>query len=254
MKILNSNGYNYLFDITKKIGGTKDNNEVNIEKRKTFLHEGLVKENHTLEYHNNIKIDDKTIRQLNHLSSDKQDAEAAIIIHKIFNKIDNYEANDERLWGYLTCVIFKKYVIDRWSFTKNSSGEKFKNRFFYEGNGTTTRAYNAIARLYWAAERTYDKQNSSDPYHLTKMFYLKQDIATLYERNLGGYPTLLKEYLIFIENNKDKIKITSKIAQQLNAGINARGGVQDLSLLSSADIREVIKSVCEFYGYDNLSF
>ena len=50
-----------------------------------------------------------------------------------------------------------------------------------------------------------------DPYHLTKMFYLKQDIATLFERNLGAYNNLLIEYLLFVERNQDKI--TSKFAQ-----------------------------------------
>ena len=84
------------------------------------------------------------------------------------------------------------------------------------------------------------------------MFYLKQDIATLFERNLGAYNNLLIEYLLFVERNQDNI--TSKFAQNLNAGINARGGVQDLSLLSKEDIRDIIKSVCTYNGYDNLSF
>ena len=84
------------------------------------------------------------------------------------------------------------------------------------------------------------------------MFYINQDVTTLFERNLGAYNNLLIEYLLFVERNQDNI--TSKFAQNLNAGINARGGVQDLSLLSKEDVRDVIKSVCLFYGYDNLSF
>ena len=84
------------------------------------------------------------------------------------------------------------------------------------------------------------------------MFFINQDVTTLFERNLGAYNNLLIEYLLFVERNQNNI--TSKFAQNLNAGINARGGVQDLSLLSKKDIRDIIKSVCTYNGYDNLSF
>ena len=261
MKIFNKKGYDNFLDI---INFTHKENTLfkskkkipksYTERTKQFLTNREIKDSndYTLEFHLDINIEENLIRKLNSCANSKYDYEASLIIHNLFNKLTWFEANDKRLWGYLSSCVFLDYVRERWSFDDSSTPKTYIRRFFYEGTGVTTRARNAIARLYWSAEHSYDKNNIDDPYHLTKMFYLNQDITTLFERNIGTYNTLLIEYLFFIERNQDNI--TSKFAQNLNAGINARGGVQDLSLLSKEDIRDIIKSVCTYNGYDNLSF
>ena len=146
MKILTEKKYDELFFSTQKFAASKKDNNIDILSDSKFDKEIIIEENDTIDYHHNIEIDEVSLNKLNNfLHSSKDDYEASVLIHKMLEKINNFEANDKRLWGYLTCIKFREYVIKRWDFDSTSTKEKFKNRFFYEGSGTTQRAYNAIA-------------------------------------------------------------------------------------------------------------
>ena len=209
-----------------------------------FINGVDVKDSMTLDYINHeVFFEKDDINKINNNYKASDDYENAILIFKYLKGLSSFEGSDKRLWGYLTYVIFKKYTLNRWSKLKsNPSFNTIQDRFFYEGAGLYSRARNSIARLYWGTKNTIDEKNR-DKYHLTKIYFKVQDITTLFERNIGTYNNLLREYLSFLKTNKSLI--TSKKIQVLNRKINLQGSVQDLSTLSNNKIRTLLNKICD---------
>ena len=236
LKILSNKGYEFL--------------KSNAQNHKNDFLKGIkISDEMKLDYQNHtITFNQNDIDFINKNFQIKYDYENALIIYKYLNKISSYEASDKRLWGYLTCCLFKEYTLNRWKSLqkKDVTYSTIKSRFFYDGTGLNSRERNSIARLFWGVKNTIDDKND-DIYHLTKIYFKIQDLTTLFGRNIGTYNNLLIKYLKFLKENESLID--SKKIQNINKKLNLHGGVQDLSSLSNDKIKELLKNICLNSGY-----
>ena len=89
----------------------------------------------------------------------------APIIHQELkeNGCNRMAASKIDIWDYMTVFEFSEYVTWRWP-------NNPKTRYVGGNRGD-----NALSRLWFWAEMTYDEENGDDPYHYTKDVRLKQD-------------------------------------------------------------------------------
>lgn len=173
----------------------------------------------------------------------KDDCESSIKIFTELASLDKVQANDKRLWVTLTHTIFFNYVKQRWDITAASSENKIRDRYHFEGSGIDSRMGNAIARLWWTARVTSDK-NRSDEFELTRLAWEKQDIqVALMERTFSTYPNVVQGFLEFYKGNK---RMKEDELRLLLRGLNALGGVKLLPLLTKEEIRDEILRIAEF--------
>jgi len=88
------------------------------------------------------------------------DAELAPTLHRTLD-LTRYEAADAGLWHYLCLVRFPEFVHYRWDhvFDPDSPGN-MEEKFLKGGSDIYS---NALHRLWWAAELTYEDGASDDP-------------------------------------------------------------------------------------------
>lgn len=174
------------------------------------------------------------------------DLDNSIRLFSALKNLDLTQANDRRLWVTLTHTLFYDYTRKRWNITSTSSDSVIKDRLHFEGSGLRTRNQNSVARLWWAARITYD-ETRNDPFELTKLLWEKQDFyQNLIDRKFSTYPNVLLAFLEFYSSNRG---IDQKLEmRRLFKGINALGGVRVLPSLSTAEVKEHIYRLCQFYG------
>lgn len=95
------------------------------------------------------------------------DCNNAILLHQNLKGITRAMATDERLWAGIAVTIGYDYLLYRWPLDKLT---KLTYRWVFYTPGRRKLFYHGIARLWWYAELTYDK-NTDDPYHLTRFVY-----------------------------------------------------------------------------------
>jgi hypothetical protein len=95
------------------------------------------------------------------------DCNNAITLHQNLKGLTRSMATDERLWAGIAVTIGYDYLLYRWSIDKLT---KLTYRWVFYTPGRRKLFYHGIARLWWYAELTYDK-NADDPYHLTRFVY-----------------------------------------------------------------------------------
>ena len=119
-----------------------------------------------------------------------------ILYNALAGHINQIQASDLRLWSYLTHVINWEYMVKRWNIDisgvvldekKHLSKEQEKrmqqvidrigSRYFFKASKGKAFVRQGIARLYWSAYLTYDKDNDN-PFEYTEYFFSKQDIFT----------------------------------------------------------------------------
>jgi hypothetical protein len=110
------------------------------------------------------------------------DAEAAPHVHRCLD-ISRRVASDPGVWHYLTTVHYPGFVRHRWEYnTKRAMTEKFlaAGRDIYS---------NALHRLWWIAELTYQEGDSeSQGYDLTQRVLRNQTLANrIFDRDFARY-------------------------------------------------------------------
>jgi hypothetical protein len=190
-----------------------------------------------------------TISDIN-LDAKKTDFEnAKLLFEKLNNKLTPEDADDERLWTYLTHFIFYRYTKDRW-INEEKSSDVIRDRFFYEGSGRLVRTRNAIARLWWIPYLTYNPNGTSEQekWKYTEAAFSKQEVfVSLFERNMGSYINVRKSFLNFIIENNPPTKEIQFLARK----INNLGGVYLLPSLSEEKLTEVLNKEHEDYKKQN---
>jgi hypothetical protein len=157
------------------------------------------------------------------------------------------EANDPRLWVYLSHIGLFNYAVSRWG-GNNLSYETIIVRFFFEGvNSRATRTKNVISRLWWTAHMTVREEFEEDndkKWELTKAIFESQDLqVSLLERDLGSYKNLLHSFLEFYIQRKSELN--AKKIQQLVKFLNNYGGAVSLPNLSKDDVFEALSKYLE---------
>lgn len=164
------------------------------------------------------------------------------IIYEAFNELTPLDANDARLWIRLTHDHCHKYVIERWKMEEKSS-DVVKNRFFFEGSSQAARLKNGVARLWWIAHLTIDKEATDEDqkWRFTKAACDSMDfITSIFERNMGAYENVRFGILEYYIENPDAFKGNKgKKIQQLARDLNNYGGVILLPLMTKDEVKEV---------------
>lgn len=112
------------------------------------------------------------------LEKSEIDAELAETLHRTLDLTRN-EAADAGLWHYLCVVRFPEFVHYRWDHVFNpESPGNMEEKFLKAGTDIYS---NALHRIWWAAELTYEEGNSGDPedrdYSRTKRVLGFQELA-----------------------------------------------------------------------------
>lgn len=171
----------------------------------------------------------------------ESDFENAKLIYSAFG--DNFtpeDADDARLWVYLTHFTFLNYCRKRWA-KEGSSSATIADRFFYKGNGRVSRTRNSIARLWWIPYLTFnpDGTNEEEKWKYTRVAFSSQEVlVSLFERTLGSYSNIRKAFLDFIMEKKPE----SKAVQYLARKINNLGGVYLLQFLTEKEVTEFLNT------------
>jgi hypothetical protein len=177
----------------------------------------------------------------------KYDFDNSKLIYSAFDMLTPSDADDARLWVYLTHVTFYNYAKGRWT-SKSTNADVLIDRFFYQGTGRGTRTKNAISRLWWTAHLTVRKDESDEAkkWELTKAIFSSQDLqVSLLERAMGSYENVRNAFLEFYILNKSIIN--GKKIQMLARDLNNSGGVYLLSLLSKDEITKKLEKLLVSY-------
>lgn len=150
-------------------------------------------------------------------------------------------AANGKLWAYLCNEPYYEYVSKRWPVTTTTSEYTINKRLIGSGSGARKLYRNGIARLWWFAEMTYDKTNTTDPYGLTKVLLRRQDDA----ENSFGRDLLLNKKLLHTllrvlkdENPKDYGR---NVFRPMMVDINNVGGVSILDALPDEKLENLIR-------------
>lgn len=192
----------------------------------------------------------KLLRQLE-LPTGKQgsslkDLENAKLVYSDLDFLTPQQAQDHRLWVFLTHVQYWNYMQVRWEPSKASI---IKRRYLFEGGNKDALIRNGISRLWWFGYLTYDAQRTN-PFELTETLLKNQDVQqALLERNFGRNRQLLHVTLDYIRQNVAKFNSgggMTKNVQRLGVNINMLGGV---ALLDAMDKTEMSNMVAVAAGH-----
>ena len=175
-----------------------------------------------------------------------KDLENTKIVYSDLKELTPQQAQDHRLWVYMTHVVYWDYMQKRWPVTADSV---VKRRYFFEGATKDALVRNGIARLWWFGYLTYD-ENRDDPFELTPVLLQNQDIQTaLLERSFGRNRVLLMSILDFIKSNQSRFNSgegMSKNVQKLGVNINLHGGLAMLDCMEAEQIASVLENSATF--------
>lgn len=173
-------------------------------------------------------------QQMHHnvvLDPEKTDFENAKLFFEAYKDLSPMIASEEAFWTYMAHVEHFDYVKKRWKIGETTSPDSIIDHFFVTSMIKVAR--NGLARLWWPMYMTYDEENTSDPYHLSKILYMYTDtMQMLSESSLFSCRNLIHAILHFFEINTD---IPKENWLQINRYIiryyNSVGGVRKLIYL-----------------------
>lgn len=172
----------------------------------------------------------------------RHDAHNAKLVFTWLSDLTPVLAMEERLWACLTHTTFASYMHARWPARDEGA---VRRRYLFEGQSFSALSRNGIARLWWGAYLTQDPSRSN-PFELTDILFLRQDIHTsLLERALGKSRRLRGVVLEYLRDNEEILsesKFGKKI-QILLRDLNLLGGIAVLDTLPPATIRSFLDSV-----------
>jgi hypothetical protein len=162
----------------------------------------------------------------------KGDIENSIKLYELLeDKLTSVQAADPRLWVFLCHETCWDYMVKRWEPKPETD---IISRYYLEGTDSRALILNGVARLWWFAYLTYDK-NRPDPYELLKILLRDQNIQhNLLERNFGRNRMVLHAVLDFIKSNPDINK--KEDYEKIGKIINRWGGVRLLDYLNKKDV------------------
>jgi hypothetical protein len=176
--------------------------------------------------------------------SDKP-ADDAVNARRVFNWLRHLTpavAMELRLWAQLTHCVFQDYMSVRWP----PKDERIVHRrYLFQGNSFASLSRNGIARLWWAAYLTRDEKRS-DPFELTDVLFLRQDIqVALLERAMGKCRGVRVAMLEFIRDNEDWLSEASfgQRIQTLAREVNLLGGVAVLDAVPDGELKSYLTKV-----------
>lgn len=191
--------------------------------------------------------------------SDLFEAKNSEIVFSALSNINRFQANDPRLWTYISHTVGRKYISHRYRdklINANNDGDKvkvIKQHFFCSRDTRQIRRDQGIARLWWNAALLSQLTHVS-PIEAGEVLLSNTDIrASLIERpNLAltnafeaAIIYLLKKYnndphdRIFIRPKKDGSSFFSY--RDLFKEINRLGGHKNLQVVTAMEIVSIVE-------------
>lgn len=165
-----------------------------------------------------------------------QDYKNAIELHKVINSrvIHLRYLVDERFWVYLTHTKYWSYLQKRWPAI---SEDRIKENWFFKG-GNTVFSRQALVRLWWRAECSYDPNNKNDPYELTKVaFDFADPFNQIIERKISKSRKVFKCALIALRDTPNSQKLKGdENRTKFGKAINTIAGVKLIELMSEEEL------------------
>ena len=149
-----------------------------------------------------------------------------------------------QFWSYLTHVTYWDYMHKRSNINETTTVKSIKEKFFDSGNFSR----NSIARLWWLAHITYEK-NYQNPFYLTEILFKSQDfIVHLFERKYSNNTSLTRNILLSIDKySKDNDFPNRNQLRFLCEEINRLGSFKILDYLPYEEIEKIVISSLDQY-------
>ena len=165
-------------------------------------------------------------------------------IKKIYGEMKSLPrsiACDGRIWAGLAIDKFWSYTKCRWGFETSVSAEKVMDHFLFKGQSKKAYTRQAIARLWWIGDLTYDASRQ-DPFEITSFTMKDTDyVVNLLERNFSSNRQIFREFVEAVEcGRKEGMKIERSDIRELCKYLNLLGGVYVLDAFPEGLIREKI--------------
>lgn len=173
-------------------------------------------------------------------------------VKEVYTKLrflSDSNASEEKLWAGLSLSYGYEYVQYRWhDQLKNASG--ILDHFFFNAGNRRAYTRNAMARLWWIGRLTYDEQNLSDPWHLTRFVCEGSDyVFHFLERTTSNNIEILRPFLTaMLEARQSGIEINTDDAGELSKELNILGASYALDFMPEEWIKEKMRSVILEYS------
>ena len=183
------------------------------------------------------------------LAVDERAAEDIANVKQIYGNMQNLtplQATNPYLWSCLAHTAYRDYVLHRWfdeSIVSSLSDEKKEKRVmsrFFATSNERSLNNNAIARLWWYGFLSYDKENRSNPFHLTEVLVGNTKFCTdfmlshcCWNRTIGKGVLRAAKELIPTFSGREGI---SGYYRPLKKYMNRYGAVSSLDYLSEDDV------------------
>ena len=161
--------------------------------------------------------------------------------HGALKKLPHSIACDCRLWAGLTIGHFWQFTKNRWDFDKGVSASKVRDHFLFMGQSKKAYTRNALSRLWWIGDLTYD-EDRSDSYEITAFTMKDSDyVVNLLERSFSSNRLIFREFVEAVERGrKEGLVIDRAEVRELCKYLNLLGGVYVLDALPKGMIRDKI--------------
>lgn len=162
-----------------------------------------------------------------------------------FPTLTPYVARDERLWVYLTHIVFLEYARCRWQIPDQDSKAipHIKRHFFASGARGIERD-NAISRLWWMAF-ICNRVKELPLENALNVFLHKTDVrANIIERPTTSQilPVLSSVLKLFSESyDNDEALYDRKRYRPMMKELNLQGGIKLLEVLEAKEVDKIIR-------------
>jgi hypothetical protein len=177
----------------------------------------------------------------------------AISLYENLKELELQEANDKRLWVYLSLFVYRDYTLrrlmkSRGDWTKYIQGTIINNLFF-EGSSTAPNYRNYLSSLWWSIKMSVD-ESLDDKYKYSKMMFKNTEVFMdiTQRKNIFKNPILIKAILevIFEEGNN---KLNTTMRSRIIAKTITNNHLISFSLngLDKDDIKDLITDTFNVY-------
>ena len=165
-------------------------------------------------------------------------------VKRVYNRLrflSGSQASDERLWTGLCINHFWEYTQYRWNIVSNCTEDKVKQHFFFGFGARRSLTRNAISRLWWIGDLTYDSSRS-DPYELTRFVCENADhVMHILERNTSNNRMISRAFIsALLDARKEGCRIDTNVVGDLSKYLNLLGGTYILDCLPEEAIYEKV--------------
>lgn len=185
------------------------------------------------------------------LSTKRPDSVNAEILFEAVGQIDRVNAALPGLWTYMAFSTCRQYMTDRWPLDGVRNWKnRVKQRWILPTTPSRGRLIrHGIARLWWAAELTYDgslahtlSKADDDPYAYTKwVFAVENRLLQLFDRSVGENPDVMWAVMDSMQHGDDS-KSSDAIAD-VGRDVLLEMSTRQLGLLNPMELESVINTI-----------